>query len=103
MTIKLPTLTLTPATLRKIGKWIGIALVALFLIGLGHQSGVKDANKANPTNRPSATVQAILDYAQQTGAKGCKVVYSADYSQYEVVCDRPIQITNLDADRDPQR
>lgn len=102
MTIKLPTLTLSPATLRKIGKWLGIILVALILIGLGHQSGVKDGANATPNGKPSATVQAILDYAQQTGAKGCKVVYSADYSQYEVVCDRPIQITNLDADRDPQ-
>ena len=78
-------------------KIIAGVLLALVMIGIGHSQGVKDAS-----HTPDPTTMSILHYAQSMGAKNCRAEWSTEYHNYEVICDKPVQITNLDADRDPQ-
>jgi hypothetical protein len=79
-------------------KIIGIMLIFLVGVGMGHSQGIKDAG-----HTPDPTTMGILHYAQSMGAKGCRAEWNPAYSSYEVVCAQPVQITNLDADHDPQK
>lgn len=85
-------------------KIIAGVLLSLIMIGIGHEQGLKDAG-----HTPDGTTMSILHYAQSMGAKNCRAEWhtARELDQptglYEVVCDKPLQITNLDADHDPQR
>lgn len=78
-------------------KIIAGSLLFFLAVGIGHSQGVKDAS-----HTPDSQTLGILHYAEKMGAKGCRAEWNDTYHSYEVVCSKPVQLTNLDADNDPQ-
>lgn len=112
---------------KKWAKIIGLFLLFVVAVHIGQTHTDPNAAKAPQTasqpvasstpapkadNGPDAASKAVLAVAKANGGQSCRVEWSETYQAWDVVCAHPLsiisngrttQITNLDADNDPQK
>jgi hypothetical protein len=102
----------TPRFLKNLKGSTKLLILAFFVtLGLGFGLGQYSAQ-----HQPDSATMSVLKYAENSGAKGCRAEWHTAESlgqtsgtvydnggTYEVVCNKPVQVTNLDENHDPQR
>lgn len=77
---KTPTTKITPAG-KLWAKIIGVVLLFLIGVGMGHNQGLKDAG-----HTPDSTTVAVLHYAESHSKTPCWAEWRAGQHDFEVIC-----------------